>query len=66
MATNPTNPPEPAPNAEPLPRYTASGAPVTRGDRIAFQVWLVCVLLTVVITLLLFLFDKIYFAFTGR
>jgi hypothetical protein len=66
MATNPTNPPEPAPKADQIPRYTASGAPVTRADRIAFQVWLVCVLLTVVITLLLFLFDKIYFAFTGR
>ena len=62
MATNS----EPTPQNEQVPRYSASGQPVTRGDRIAFQIWFLCVLLTVVITLALFLFDKIYFAATGR
>jgi hypothetical protein len=57
--------PAPAPVDE-IPRYTASGAPATRAYRIAFQVWVVSVLLTLVVTLALYLFDKIYFAFTGR
>jgi len=39
---------------------------VTRGDRIAFQIWMLVVLLTVVIALVLYLFDKIHFAVTGR
>lgn len=55
----------PAPHDQ-LPRYTASGAPVTRSYRIAFQVWVFSVLLTLVVTLALYLFDKIYFWYTGR
>ena len=73
MATNPANTPTPAntpatptPEGEQIPAYSASGRPVTRADRIAFQIWLLIVLLTVVIALVLFLFDKIYFAITGR
>ncbi len=57
--------PNPAPSDE-LPRYTASGAPVTRAYRIAFQVWVLSVLLTLVVTLALYLFDKIYFHYMGR
>lgn len=64
------NPSQPTASAPPrtdeLPHHTASGAPVTRAYRIAFQVWVVSVLLTLVVTLALYLFDKIYFAFTGR
>jgi len=39
---------------------------VTRGYRIAFQVWMLCVLLTLVVTLAFYLFDKIYFAVAHR
>jgi hypothetical protein len=66
MATNPTVTPTPPPATDQLPHFTASEAPVTRAYRIAFQVWVLSVLLTIVITLVLYLFDKIYFAFTGR
>jgi hypothetical protein len=45
--------------ADTVPAYTASGRPVTRGERIAFQLWIVCTLLTLVVTLLFFLVDKI-------
>jgi hypothetical protein len=41
-----------------VPAYTASGRPVTRGERVAFQIWVVCVLFTLVVTLVLFLIDK--------
>jgi hypothetical protein len=62
-----TNPepqvPPPAPADELLPRYSASEQPVTRGYRIAFQIWVICFLLTLVVTLALYLFDKIYAAF---
>ena len=61
MTTNST-PPAPAP--EPLPRHPASDAPVTRAYRIAWQVWVACVLLTVGVTVVLFLIDKIYLATT--
>jgi hypothetical protein len=60
------NQPAQNPVADELPRHTASEAPVTRAYRIAFQVWVLSVLLTLVVTLALYLFDKIYFAFTGR
>ena len=50
--------------ADELPRHTASEAPVTRGYRIAFHIWTLCVLLTVVVTLVLYLIDKIYLAVT--
>lgn len=66
---NPNHPQSPVSAPAPvdeIPRYTASGAPVTQGYRIAFQVWVISVLLTLVVTLALYLFDKIYFAFTGR
>jgi hypothetical protein len=70
VATNPPNTPAPAPTPAPaneqLPAYPASDRPVTRGDRIAFQIWMLVVLLTVVIALVLYLFDKIHFAVTGR
>jgi hypothetical protein len=52
--------------ADPLPKYSASEQPVNRAYRIAFQVWVVSVLLTLVVSLALYLFDKIYFAWTGR
>jgi hypothetical protein len=50
------------PAADELPRHAASDGPVTRAYRIAFHVWVLCVLLTVVVTLLLYLIDKIYLA----
>jgi hypothetical protein len=53
----------PAPQDDVIPKYSASGQPVTRGYRIAFQVWVLCVLLTLVVTLALYLFDKLYEAF---
>ena len=45
---------------EVFPRHSASEGPVRRMDRIAFQVWVVCVLLTVAITLVFYLIDKLY------
>jgi hypothetical protein len=63
MATTHPQPapaPLPAPgDAEVLPRHSASEAPVRRLDRIAFQVWVLCVLLTLAITLVLYLIDKL-------
>ena len=66
MTTNPPVQPIEPETSAPIPRYPASGQPVTRAYRIAFQVWVMCVLLTVVITLSLYMFDKIYFMLTGR
>jgi len=60
VSTTPANTPAPAPDE--LPKYTASGVPVTRAYRIAFQIWILAVLLTLVVTLLLYLIDKIYLA----
>ena len=60
MANNPQ--PVPAPAEEVFPRHSASEGPVRRMDRIAFQVWVVGVLLTLVITLVLYLYDKIKLA----
>ena len=48
------------PPADQVPAHTASGRPVTRGERFAFQVWILGVLLTLVVTLLFFLIDKIW------
>jgi hypothetical protein len=62
--TNPQTPP-PA-DADQLPRHPASEWPVTRGYRIAFHVWMLCMLLTLVVTLALYLFDKFYLWATGR
>ncbi len=69
MATHQPHPPTPTPAPSPadeLPRYSASEQPVTRAYRIAFQVWVIAVLLTLVVTLALYLFDRIYLAVTGR
>ena len=59
MATNPQPTPAPA-DDEVFPRHSASEAPVRRLDRIAFQVWVLCVLLTLAITLVFYLIDKIF------
>jgi hypothetical protein len=48
------------PPADQVPAYSASERPVTRGERIAFQLWIVCTLLTLVGTLLFYLIDKIW------
>jgi hypothetical protein len=61
MATNPQPAPTPV-DDEPLPRHSASETPVRRLDRIAFQVWVVCVLLTLTFALLFYLIDKFFFA----
>jgi hypothetical protein len=39
----------------PVPEYSASERPVTKGDRIAFQVWVIFFLLTIAFTLLQFI-----------
>jgi len=57
--TNPSPAPTPA-DHETFPRHSASEAPVRRADRIAFQVWVACVLLTVALTLVFYLIDKLY------
>jgi hypothetical protein len=62
VSTTPTTTPTPA--SDEIPRHSASGAPVTRAYRIAFQIWVVSVLLTLVVTLLLYLIDKIYLAWS--
>jgi hypothetical protein len=63
MATNPQPTAAPAPaDDEVFPRHSASEAPVRRLDRIAFQVWVICVLLTLTVTLVLYLVDKIFMA----
>jgi hypothetical protein len=59
------NPQSPPPVDE-LPRHAASDGPVTRAYRIAFQIWMLCLLLTLVATITLYLFDKIHFALTRR
>ena len=66
MATHPHSHPQHTPAPAPVPppadaeeRHSASEAPVRRADRVAFQIWVVCVLLTLVITLLLYLIDKL-------
>ena len=66
MTTNPPVQPVEPEKTAPIPRYPANGQPVTRAYRIAFQVWVMCVLLTIVITLSLYLFDKVYFWWAGR
>ncbi len=50
---------EPTP-ADQVPAYSASERPVTRGERVAFQLWVVCTLLTLVGTLTFYLIDKIW------
>ena len=46
------------PASHPLPRYTASGRPNTRGERIAFQVWVIMFLLAIVFTLINYLIGQ--------
>lgn len=56
--------PQPAQNAnaEPaaptLPRYSASERPNTRGERIAFQIWIIMFLLVIVFTLINYLIGR--------
>jgi hypothetical protein len=59
---SPAGGPAAAADDDVLPRHSASEAPVRRMDRIAFQVWVVCVLLTVAVTLVFYLIDKLYMA----
>lgn len=55
-----TNEPVPTPAIDDtVPRYSASEHPVTRGYRIAFQVWVLAALLVVVVSLILYLVDKL-------
>lgn len=51
---------------EPYPYTSASGQPVTRMTRFAFRLWMYVVLLTLVVSLGFFVFDKFYTAFTGN
>jgi hypothetical protein len=53
--TQPTANPEPESS---LPRYSASGRPSTRGDRIAFQIWVIMFLLVIVFTLINYLIGR--------
>jgi hypothetical protein len=59
-----TNSTPPAPVPDQLPRHSASEAPVTRSYRIAWFIWVASVLLTVGVTVILYLIDKIYLATT--
>lgn len=52
----PQNSPEPA--KETLPRYSASGRPNTRGERIAFQIWILMFLLVIIFTLINYLIGR--------
>lgn len=53
------NPQPHAANNEPLPRYSASERPATRGDRVAFQIWIILFLLVIVFTLINYLLSRI-------
>jgi hypothetical protein len=46
------------PAAQPIPRYTASGRPNTRSERIAFQIWVILFLLVIVFTLINYLIGR--------
>jgi hypothetical protein len=61
VSTTPANTPTPIPDE----MHSASEAPVTRAYRIAFHIWVFAVLLTLVVTLLLYLIDKIYLAWSN-
>lgn len=54
---NPQPQPQNASN-ESLPRYSASGRPNTRAERIAFQVWIIMFLLVIVFTLINYLIGR--------
>jgi len=56
--TPPPPPPEPA--NPPFAQYSASGRPNTRGERIAFQVWVVMFLLVVAVTLMSYLIGWVF------
>lgn len=43
---------------EDIPKFTASGGPVTKLMRWAFQMWVVCFLFMLVFTLLVYLAEK--------
>jgi hypothetical protein len=51
---------------ETTPVYSASGKPVTRGTRVAFGIWMTFFLLTIALTIMMYLFDKFYYLATGR
>jgi hypothetical protein len=58
--------PQPTPtDDETFPRHSASEAPIRRLDRIAFQIWVICVLLTLATTLVFYLIDKLFMAGKG-
>lgn len=59
------NPTPVAPVEASLPAYSASGVPVTRPYRVAFQIWVICFLLTIVVTLVFYLIDKLSLALGG-
>jgi len=66
MASHAQPAPAPAPaDDEVFPRHSASAGPIRRLDRIAFQVWVVCVLLTLAVTLVLYLIDKLFMSAKG-
>jgi len=66
MASHAQPAPTPAPaDDEVFPRHSASEGPIRRLDRIAFQVWVVCVLLTLAVTLVLYLIDKLFMSAKG-
>jgi hypothetical protein len=50
-------PQQPSAELPPLAQYSASERPVTTGDRIAFQVWVIFFLLTIAFTLVQFLLN---------
>lgn len=54
-----TTKPEVEPTPDPIPRYSASGGPVTWAQRFTFTLWVICVLLTLVLTLVFYLIDKL-------
>jgi hypothetical protein len=49
-----------------LPKHSATEAPVRTGDRVAFWLWTAIFLLTIVFTVVMYLFDKFYFLMTGK
>jgi hypothetical protein len=50
----------PDPIPDPLPKYSASGRPVTWAERFAFNLWILMFLFVLVITLIFYLADKLF------
>jgi hypothetical protein len=57
MSTPTNKPPYETAELPPLPQYTASERPVMRGDRIAFQVWVIMFLATIAFTLIQYILN---------